>query len=360
MIVGASPKTSRGPRGILVAGTCVLLGCFAAGCGSQEPEQASPTARFDAVRFEEGLLAIETWLEKGRPVQAEQIARRLVELDPDSIDALEAHGRCLVILAALEAREGRSDGSGLNREALERYRSAIASAAGTPPHASLLHAAGLAAQAVGEDEEALEYHERAASIDTTNPQHPIFVGNLLAKLERPAEAATWFTRATEVDPREAWGWAGLAETRRQVDEHDSALEAIRTARRHAPSNVSFRVAEARILRESSRGREAAMLLFAIQPAERATPAVTGELAAACTQIGEHGRAAQAWEALHSAQPERIDASVNAAFAWIRAGEPGRAASWLEAAEAAGATPAQLEKLRSQLREQQLSTSDQPR
>ena len=331
----------------------MALGSLFAGCDGTppppEPETSANAPAFDPVRFDEGLLAIETWLEDGRPEEAERIARRLVELDPDSTDALEAHGRCLMIAAAMVRRDGRGDGIKEEEEALERYRALIAFSGATPLPAHL-HAAGLAAQACGEFEEALALHVRADTLEPTNPQHAIFAGNIHSRLGAPAEARIWFTRATEIDPREPWGWAGLAECHRQEDDWAPAIEAIRSARERSPLNTGFRVAEARILRESGRPREAAMLLFAIPDAQRATPAITRELTSACTLIGEHRRAAEAWGELHRRQPDDHDSALSAAKAWLNAGEPEQALAWLNVAETAGANPETIDAFRSRLPE----------
>ena len=120
---------------------------------------------------------------------------------------------------------------------------------------------------------------------------------------------------------------------------DEAIESIRTARarsvaRGTESGFPFRVAEARILREAGKPRGAAELLFAVDPLEH-TRESTSELAAACTAIGEHQRAAQAWERFYQRNPGDVDSMLQAARCWVRAGQPERAASWLELAEAAG-------------------------
>ena len=328
------------------------------GCSEDPGTPATTTSPdqvvYDPVRFEEGLEAVETWIIDGRPDKAETIARRLVTLNPDSLDALEAHGRCLTILGAMAAREGRTDGEAQRILALERYRELI-DRSGNPPDPMHLHAAGLAAQAAGELDEALDYHVRADTVEPSNAQHAIFAGNIHAGRDETEAARTWFTRATIIDPREPWGWAGLAEAHRQSGASEAALESIRSARARAPENTGFRISEARILRESGRAREAAQLLFAIDPSRRATPAITAELCAACTLIGEHRRAAEAWSALHARSPDNHMAATSAAVAWIRSGEPEEAATWLEAAAAAGADPEELESIR-----RKLSRPDQPR
>ena len=357
MIVRALPGKGIRRTSLLVSGVVALAG-LTQGCsedpGTPVTTSAPDRVAYDPVRFEEGLQAVETWILDGRPDKAETIARRLSALNPASLDALEAHGRCLTILAAMAAREGRTDGDAQRVLALERYRELI-KRSGDPPDAMHLHAAGLAAQAAGELDEALDYHVRADAIEPTNAQHAIFAGNIHAGRDETEAARAWFGRATIIDPRESWGWAGLAEAHRQSGETAAALESIRSARARSPEHTGFRISEARILRESGRAREAAQLLFAIDPSRRATAAITAELCAACTQIGEHRRAAEAWSALHARSPDNHEAATSAALAWIRAGEPQEAATWLEAAAAAGADPDELESIR-----KELSRTDQPR
>jgi predicted Zn-dependent protease len=226
---------------------------------------------------------------------------------------------------------------------------------GESPLPAHLHAAGVAAQVAGEPEEALEYHVRADGREPDNPQHAIFSGNILAGLDRAEEAADWFTRATRIDSREPWGWAGLAEVHRQDEAWEDALVMIRKARSAAPGNNGFRVGEARILRESGHPEDAARLLFALQPEQRTTSAVTRELTASCTLLGEHRKAAEAWIALHLKEPDRFEPALEASAAWLDAGERELASSWLQTAELAGAPTERVEVIRSRLRE-----ADQPR
>ena len=336
-------------RSILLAG--FLIAGLTAGCGDGSPPadgQARGNVRNPAA-FQEGLEAVDHWLGRGDAAKAELIAGRMVDLDPGSIEALRAHGRCLLVLGAVEERSGRDDeATELRTRAAGRYRQAV-EAAGDTVTASLLHESGIAATAGGGLHDALEFHRRAAMLDESDPTHAIFTANVLTMLERPREAAPWFDRAITIAPEEPWGWAGRAECMRQLERYEEALEAVRTARSRAlsggtDSGLSFRVAEARILRESGRGREAANLLFAVREEEH-TRGSTEELAAACTQILEHRRAAEAWERFNQRRPGDTDSMIEAARCWMRQGEPERAAVWLNLAESAGATPAQLDSIR---------------
>ena len=294
---------------------------------------------YDRERFEEGLVAIDDWLANGDAAKAEVIAARLVELDPSSIAALQAHGNCLLILGSLADQNGDAQAARrLRVRADEAFQSALERAGGGES-AVLIHQAALAASAKGDLERALTLHVRASEVDPNDPTHPIFAANTLTRLQLPQEAITWFDRAIETAPDEPWAWAGRAECHRQLQMFDEAIEAIRTARarsvaRGTESGFPFRVAEARILREAGRPRSAAELLFAVEPTEH-TRESTSELAAACTSIGEHRRAAQAWERFYRRNPGDVDSMLEAARCWVRADQPEQAASWLELAETAG-------------------------
>ena len=81
------------------------------GCGEDDlnPAPRSEAATYDRDRFEEGLVAVDQWLADGDATKAEVIAARLVELDPTSIAALQAHGNCLLIMGSLANQNGDDD-----------------------------------------------------------------------------------------------------------------------------------------------------------------------------------------------------------------------------------------------------------
>ncbi|MEE2681548.1 MAG: tetratricopeptide repeat protein [Planctomycetota bacterium] len=341
-MIHGTQQNRRAIPAILLLGLATLG--FLNGCdGEASPTPAAEEAVYDRKRFEEGLVAIDEWLANGDAGKAEVIAARLVELDPDSIAARQAHGNCLLILGSLADQNGDPDAAERFRiRADEAFQSALARSGGAES-AALIHQAALAASARGDLERALSLHVSASEVDPADPTHPIFAANTLTRLQLPKEAITWFDRAIEIAPDEPWAWAGRAECHRQLRSFDEALEAIRTARarsvaRGTESGFPFRVAEGRILREAGQPRRAAELLFAVDSTEH-TRESTSELAAACTAIEEHQRAAEAWERFHHRNQGDVDSMVEAARCWIRAGEPEHAASWLELAESAGVDPA---------------------
>ena len=121
----------------------ILLGASA---GQACRENSSPADRDvatsrDAARAEEALQAVEVWLGKGDASKARTIAERLVEVDPASPDAREAHAITLVAVAAETAANGdKKSATALRTAALEQYEDAINLSA-TTPRSDLLHAA---------------------------------------------------------------------------------------------------------------------------------------------------------------------------------------------------------------------------
>ncbi|MEC9157562.1 MAG: hypothetical protein VYB77_05485 [Planctomycetota bacterium] len=333
---------------LLAAALTAMLG----GCdgSSPSPDPGPTTATIDPRSFQEGLDAVEVWLGRGDAVKAEVVAGRLVELDPGSHEALQAHGRCLLILGATAERSGREDAARVFRDrAADRYLEAV-EAAGEVAGTGLLHEAGVAATGARRLTLALELHQRAAALDGTDATHAIFAANVLTMMDRPREAAPWFERAIETAPDEPWGWAGRAECLRQLERYEEALVAVRSARQRAitrgtESGFPFRVAEARILREAGRPGEAANLLFAIR-ADEHTLGSTRELAAACAAMDRHAKAAEAWERYNRGRPDDTASMLEAARCWMMAGEPQRAAAWLDLAESSGVEPAELDPIRS--------------
>lgn len=331
----------------------ILLGA-SAGQGCREnstPADRNVAAPRDAARAEEALQAIEVWLGKGDASKARTIASRLVDVDPTSPDAREAHAITLVAFAAETAANGDAESAKkLRTTALEQYEDAIELSA-TTPRPDLLHAAGIIAESIDREQRALELYAQASQGAPDKASHAIYAGNVLIKLERPADAESWFSKAVEIDPAEPWGWAGRAVVLRQQSRFDEALTSIQQARRAAQgrgtrNDLVFRVSEARILRESGRSEESARLLFALDAETRAnSAAVTEELHLACELIGRHEKSAEVWAAFHAQHPEDGEAVFMAAQSWLRAGRPEEAASWYRLASDVGMSDERIERMK---------------
>ena len=331
----------------------ILLGA-SAGQGCREnspPADRDVAAPRDAARAEEALQAVEVWLGKGDASKARTIAERLVDVDPASPDAREAHAITLVAVAAETAANGDPDSATMLRTAaLAQYEDAIRLSA-TTPRTDLLHAAGIIAESIDREQRALELYAQASEGAPDEASHAIYAGNVLIKMERPAEAESWFSKAVRIDPAEPWGWAGQAVVLRQQSRFDEALTSIQQARRSAQgrgtrNDLVFRVSEARILRESGRSEDSARLLFALDPETRAnSAAVTEELHLACELIGRHEKSAEVWAAFHALHPEDGEAIFMVAQSSLRAGRPEEAASWYRLASDVGMSDERIERMK---------------
>ena len=112
----------------------------------------------------------------------------------------------------------------------------------------------------------------------------------------------------------------------------------------------MRLVLAKALRANGRARDAARLLSALAPNERAKAAIAQQFALALTESGELPQAAAAWDAAIRAQPSDAYVRAEAALAFLRAGDESRAASELEALGALFGGAAQRARIDPTLRE----------
>jgi tetratricopeptide (TPR) repeat protein len=98
-----------------------------------------------------------------------------------------------------------------------------------------------------------------------------------------------------------------------------------------PSDLRYRVQEARIERRAGNARRAVELLAPLPEVDRLEEGVSLELAASFTALGEHARAAAVWLARHRNSPNAGDA-VRAAESSLDAGDREAAADLLREAQ----------------------------
>lgn len=284
--------------------------------------------------FADSARAAEKFLATGEVAQACSLAERLTELHPTDHQAWELLARSWALAAA-----SASDESGRKvalQKALDSYRITCRLA---PTWAPILHATGVIAGQLGYTPEAIERFGQAARADPTNPQFPLFEGLALLQSNRLDAARERLSVAAQLAPDSPWPLAALSEESRMSGHCDRALDLAREARRLDPTSVSLRIAESKALRSLSRHQEVLELLGGLSRLDRALEATAWELAAAHTAVGNPVEAAQAWE-VHAAKGPPSGA-LHAARAWIAANDLARALNWLDAAELAGATPAEV-------------------
>jgi len=287
-------------------------------CDDRTPEQAATS---DPVAQRQAMIAIESALASSRVDDALLIARRLVEVAPESASAHELLGRALIARSIGEGDPLKA--TALAQEAWSAYRQAVSIG---DPAAGLLNAAGVTAQSAGDPGAAIRLFERAAEKEPSNPQHPLFAGLALHRVGRDDEARRALDRAALLAPDSPWPVAGLSSIALAAGDSEEALALARRARAIDPTTDELRVVEAKALRRLGRSADVLTLLLALPEASRFTDAVTFEIAAAYLALGDRPAAARA-RALFAEHTTTAKSALEAAAAWDEAGDGVQAESW---------------------------------
>lgn len=308
----------------------LLLPLAIASCGrgpnpvDGSTEALSPEALAAAVR------ACQTLIDGQRYHEAEVVAAKLVQRAPMSWEVAELSARIAAAqgVAAMERGEEFAALGFRDVAAAEYIRAALIA-----NDAALWQAAGVAASITENRSGAIDAFRRAAALDPTLLQPPLFEAQLHLAMEDLARAEEAIARAAALNPEEPFVLATQAEVARQRGDADEALRLVRAARRNAGDQPTFRATEARLLRQLGRPRDAVELLLALDDqAGAGDPAVVEELAQGWLALDEPARAAQTWEALLRRSSRHWRSGVRAADAWLRAGDVVRADAVLSEVE----------------------------
>lgn len=273
--------------------------------------------------------AIESSLRGARVDEALRIATRFTEVAPTNGEAFELLAR---------AHLARATSATLPEVVLEARRAAAAAYSKaveySPPSAGLLNAAGVAAQFSGDPNTAVEFFVRAAAVDPSNPQHPLFAGLALLQVGRVDDARKTLLAAKDLDPHSPWPLVALSGLALQSGDANAALALAREARQLDPRNDELRVAEAKALRKLARHDEVLTLLLALPEDARLTEAISWEIAAAHEALGDKESAAHSWGKWAEISGS-AEAAADAARRWNLAGDPVQAQSWIAVAKQRG-------------------------
>ena len=239
----------------------------------------------------------------------------------------------MLYLRSFEAA-GRGDHPAAARhvtEAYDHYRLSVTSAentGGSPSMLAGLHqSAGEIASAAKRPNAALEHFRAAGRLDPGAAKAPLYEAQILMQLGQRDAARRALQRVLELNPQEAYAHASLAALAMQTADHEEAVGHIAEARRLDPENLTLRLQEARIRRETGDPRRALELLLALDERSRAEAAVAAEIAESYLRLGDPAKAAAAWEhryRVHTRDPTAWRAAVRAAHARIEAGDRDRA------------------------------------
>jgi Flp pilus assembly protein TadD len=316
--------------------TCVLAAGVAflgVGCGGSSSPAASgpaPRATTTAKEFTEAMAAAEKALDDGRLDDALRLGIFAAEHDAGP-GGHELLGRVWLAHATRSERAGQSEAAGAaRRSAADAYEVA---AERDGENAALHDAAGMVLDTSGAAERAKAHYARAVEIAPRSLTYRLHLANSLLRSGAASEALSEADTALTIQKDEAWAHAIRAEALLSLGRLAEARGAAEQARTFAPDETTFRVLLARILRAEKRPSDAAELLLALDEDNRATIAVTSELARAWSELGRHADAVKAWEVAYArtSGPDRLTAALEAGRAALAAGNRTDAASWLDIA-----------------------------
>ena len=321
-----------------------ILLCLAAaaGCDGKPSAPATTTAAETGPTAREVIdasEAIEKFMNAGRMREAELVARKLLERAPAGSSAYATANEMMA--RALFARTQvpdepmtRSERRALIAEAATcADRAASAGADAGAPDAAKLGFAALLASSAGNTERAKQLFDQAVAIapnDAGNLMQAALAAIGRADLARAKELIAMRKLAA---PGEAWN-AGLdAEIALAESHFDASVDAARAAVAADRERLEFRLLLARTLRKAGRAAEAARGLSALEPAERAKPAIAEQFALALAESGDLRAAAFAWDEARRANLNDPYVRAQSALAFHRAGDTARAAAELAALDA---------------------------
>ena len=321
----------------------LLLLVLPIGCDGSDGTSSTAAARPDAGSMKISLEAAEQYLVAGDLVEAEAIARRMVDSAPDSLDSHELLGRVLIAWAIRLRDSGMAKAAREQwTEASEQYEQVVRLA----PESSGLHqSAGEVAQMAGRGGLAVELYRRAGELDPSDPRPALYVAQLLVADGDTVAAREWIDRVLALVPEQGHALATLAVIEMEEGRWDEAKASVARAIVSQPDDLGIRTMQTRIHRRSGDPERGLELLLGLPDSSRATEAVTEEIATCWLELDRPEQAATAWERCDGASGPRAGfIALRAAEAWLAADRPIEAQAWIEQAELAGVPREQLEAL----------------
>ncbi len=303
--------TTLAVLGMLAAVSGVVLVRAFAPASPPPPSPLPPTARTAGGEsrpapgtIAEALRDARAALDSGQYQPAAAILTRAVERWPKDQELRLRLGEALIALKDFAA-------------AYPHYRAAIDIG---PAPANLHLDAGTVANAAGLAGEALAHYLLAQKADPVNPRIPLYLGMVHARRGDDAAATASLLTAIALDPSLAEAWGTLAELSLRNDRLGMAADQARKARELQPTELRWRLVEARALKRDNKPEQAAMLLVGLDANERAQPNVLELLADCYGMLGKADQAAAACEEAAKTRPADATVAYLAAVWLDRAGK----------------------------------------
>ncbi|MFN0012644.1 MAG: tetratricopeptide repeat protein [Phycisphaerales bacterium] len=289
----------------------VLIRAFTSGSVTLPPgtppppaPQAARDSRAASGTIADALREARIALDRGQNQPAAAILSRAVERWPKDQELRLRLGEALIALKDFAS-------------AYPHYRAAIDIG---PAPANLHLDAGTVANAAGLPDEAMAHYLLARKADPANPRIPLYLGMVHARRGDDAAATASLLTAIGLDPSLAEAWGTLAELSLRNDRLGMAADQARKARELQPTELRWRLVEARALKRDNKPDQAAMLLVGLDAANRAQPAVLELLADCYGMLGKPAQAAAACEEAAKTRPADGTVAYLAALWLDRAGK----------------------------------------
>jgi predicted Zn-dependent protease len=222
--------------------------------GAGPGQSGAATAESMQAQVDEAIRTAKQRLLEQRPLEAETVLRATLDRYPNQAEVRLLLGEALVEL-------------GRPADAYEQYNEALGL---KPDNAELQFATGTLASVAGMIELAERHYNVAQTLDPGNPKYPLYLAQIQRKLGKLDAAREHLVRTVKLQPDLAIAWGSLADI--ALVEHNLSMAShyIEMALEIDPSNPSWRLVQARILRREGRPKEAAIILAAVAE-EQAVP-----------------------------------------------------------------------------------------
>jgi|GEM_PF-1978629 len=327
-------------RGSIFAACCtgVAIGAllFGAACqkeddraqAREQPKQLSRATCDEAIR------AIESYIAANRTKEAEIIALKLLAQSAEA-SGTDAATRRLVDEYAARALFARAELARTELPPRERQRllaeaaQCAARAAREPASVDAYRFAAMLQDRTGNRQVAAELYERALLLQPDDPATLLPAAlAALAKDARSIKAREYAARHAATAPNAAWTSALRAEIALADANPTAAVQAAEEAVARDREMLEMRVVLAKCLRAAGRAADAARMLSALDPQERAKAAIATQLACALQETGDFARAASVWRDAVRNDPTDAFLRAECALAHHRNGDDAAAAAEL--------------------------------
>jgi tetratricopeptide (TPR) repeat protein len=201
-----------------------------------------------------------------------------------------------------------------------------------PREGELEFAAATAANAANRLDRAVEHYQAAEAALKNDHRPPLFLSQVLIKLNRFDEAKVRLRRVQMLKPDEPIAHGSMAEIFLRENLPDLAIQTVAEARRLQPDYLTWRLVEARARKRKGQAQEALDLLKDLPDAQKLEAGVMPLMGECFGMLRRPTDAAETFAALSNQFPQRGDLALDTALWYERAGEKAKARTYAERAK----------------------------